>query len=75
MQLRHIPLLFLLLSLSAMPPLKADDLPKLGDRLTDAQVSAFAELALEGLDREYPNKPSHVMSGPESVYRTATHGR
>ncbi len=45
----------------------AGDLPRLGERLTDEQVSAFAELALKGLDREFPNKPSHVMSGPESV--------
>jgi len=38
-----------------------------GDRLADAQVAEFAELALEGIVREYPNKPSQVMVGPESV--------
>ena len=43
------------------------DLPKLGDPLTDAQVVAFAKLALNGMDQEYPNKPSNVMVGPESV--------
>ncbi len=38
-----------------------------GDRLTDAQVAQFARLALEGIPREFPNKPSNVMAGPESV--------
>ncbi|MEE2826117.1 MAG: DUF2891 domain-containing protein [Planctomycetota bacterium] len=42
-------------------------LPKLGDRLTDVQVEAFARLALKGIPTEYPNKPSNVMSGVESV--------
>lgn len=35
--------------------------------LTDQQVSNFAELAFEGLFREYPNKPSNVMSSAEDV--------
>ncbi|MCH2178423.1 MAG: DUF2891 domain-containing protein [Mariniblastus sp.] len=43
------------------------DLPVLGDRLTDAQVVAFATLALDGIPTEYPNKPSNVMVGIESV--------
>ncbi len=42
-------------------------LPRLGDRLTDEQVAAFADLALKGMDQEYPNKPATVMAGPESV--------
>jgi hypothetical protein len=33
----------------------------MGQRLTEDQVTAFARLALEGLDREYPNKPANVM--------------
>ena len=45
----------------------ADELPKLGDELTDDQVAAFAKLALKGIEREYPNKPAHVMVGPESI--------
>lgn len=45
----------------------AQDLPKLGDELTDEQVSLFAELALKNIDIEFPNKPSNVMAGPESV--------
>ena len=42
-------------------------LPRLGDQLTDAQVVAFATLALEGIPTEYPNKPSNVMAGAESI--------
>jgi len=38
-----------------------------GARLTDEQVAQFAKLALEGIPREFPNKPSNVMVGPESV--------
>lgn len=42
-------------------------IPELGSRLTDAQAAAIAQLALSGIDREYPNKPSQVMRGPEDV--------
>src|SRR4051794_40015812 len=35
--------------------------------LTKEQASAFARLALKGLGKEYPNKPEHVMAGPEDV--------
>ena len=42
-------------------------LPRLGDQLTPEQVTAFAGLALSGMDQEYPNKPSNVMVGDESV--------
>src|SRR5437868_13909645 len=38
----------------------------LGGKLTDRQIAAFSQLALDGLDKEYPNKPQHVMTGPES---------
>ena len=44
-----------------------DKLPQLGEKLTDAQVSAFAKLALKGMDQEYPNKPSNVMADKSSV--------
>ena len=47
-------------------PGTADQRPALGTKLTGKQVAAFAELALAGLDKEYPNKPQHVMTGPES---------
>ena len=42
-------------------------LPKLGDKLTDAQVSQFAKLALKGVHQEYPNKPSNVMADSSNV--------
>ncbi len=35
--------------------------------LTRERASAFARLALKGLNKEYPNKPEHVMSGPSDV--------
>ncbi|TWT40089.1 DUF2891 domain-containing protein [Botrimarina hoheduenensis] len=40
-----------------------------GNRLTDEQVAAFARLAIQGIPREFPNKPSNVMTGIESVLR------
>ncbi|MDB4756770.1 DUF2891 domain-containing protein, partial [Mariniblastus sp.] len=46
---------------------KADDLPRLGQKLTDEQISAFAKLALAGMDQEFPNKPSNVMENADSV--------
>ena len=42
-------------------------LPKLGQRLSDAQVDAFVRLALKNIHREYPNKPGDVLAGPEAV--------
>lgn len=45
----------------------ADEVPTLGDRLTDAQVVAFSKLALKGMDQEYPNKPSNVVVDRASV--------
>ena len=38
-----------------------------GPELTREWASRFADLALKGLHKEYPNKPSHVMNGPEDV--------
>ena len=35
--------------------------------LTQEQASGFARLALKGLGTEYPNKPEHVMAGPDDV--------
>lgn len=43
------------------------EVPQLGDHLNVDQVSGFADLALKGMDQEYPNKPSNVMTGPETV--------
>ena len=35
--------------------------------LSDDQVAKFANLALDGITREYPNKPSNVMADASSV--------
>jgi hypothetical protein len=43
------------------------ELPQLGDRLTQEQVVAFAELALKNIQTEYPNKPSNVVVDEASV--------
>jgi hypothetical protein len=50
----------------AAPSSATDRPPTVGVRLSDKQVEAFAQLVLAGLDKEYPNKPQHVMTGPES---------
>lgn len=64
-----VRILFVLIgsSMSLNQPSNAQEIPELGAKLTDKQVAAFAKLALDGMDREYPNKPSNVMVGPESV--------
>jgi Protein of unknown function (DUF2891) len=36
-------------------------------KLTPVQASAFAKLALKGVSKEYPNKPEHVLAGPEDT--------
>lgn len=46
---------------------KMDKLPEVGKPLTDDQAVRLASLALEGMDQQYPNKPSNVMAGPEGV--------
>ncbi|WP_231956358.1 DUF2891 domain-containing protein [Posidoniimonas polymericola] len=51
--------------LAAQPPEEATMLP--GQPLSERQVGEFAHLALEGIPREFPNKPSNVMTGPETV--------
>jgi hypothetical protein len=47
--------------------LRGEDFPAMGERLTDQQVTQFANLVLAGLDREYPNKPSNVVTSDLSV--------
>ena len=34
-------------------------------QLTSDQASHFVKLALKGVRQEYPNKPMHVLSGPQ----------
>jgi hypothetical protein len=56
--------LYLLLVLT-MPRQNHADEPK--PALSRKQASAFARLALAGMNKEYPNKPEHVMAGPADV--------
>src|SRR5215471_17216670 len=35
--------------------------------LTMKQASAFARLALKGLNKEYPNKPGHVLNNASDI--------
>jgi hypothetical protein len=41
------------------------ELPHLDNPLTDEQVGAFAALAVDNLEQEFPNKLSHVWTGKE----------
>ena len=36
--------------------------------LTAEQITAFVQLALHGLSRQYPNQPAHVLRGPQSLH-------
>jgi hypothetical protein len=57
----HLPLLVFFM---VPQPTRADEpMPA----LTREQASGFARLALKGLGKEYPNKPEHVMAGPDDV--------
>ena len=49
-------------------PLSAEEIPQLGERLTDSQVAAFANLAIKNIETEYPNKLSHVWTGQEASH-------
>jgi hypothetical protein len=48
----------------------AAELPAPGQPLTDQQVTAFARLALEGIQCEYPNKPADVVTGELDAARS-----
>ena len=60
---RPVGLLTLLVFTMTRPTLGADPTPE----LTPARASAFARLALKGVDKEYPNKPEHVLAGPDDA--------
>jgi DUF2891 family protein len=67
---RGLPLLLLPLALACTSPAShslAADLQIAKKMLTQEQISDFAELALHGIHRQYPNKPSQVLAGPEDV--------
>jgi hypothetical protein len=69
---RLIPLVCLsslLILFSNSHPLKAMDssTDNNAPTLTEQQVTAFAELALAGIRKEFPNKPSNVMNSAADV--------
>ena len=37
------------------------------DGLDKEKAAAFVQLALKGIDREYPNKPGEVLRGPQDI--------
>ena len=61
---RTIPLLLLPVMLVMTTPSPGAE-P--ASSLTPSQASSFARLALKGVDKEYPNKPEHVLGGPEDA--------
>ena len=52
---------------SPKPQTTSQSMPDYHSRMTDAQVAAFAQLAMDGIVREWPNKPGQVYVGPESA--------
>ncbi len=42
-------------------------LPSPSGQIGEEQASQLSKLALEGIDREYPNKPAHVLTGASSL--------
>ncbi len=59
--------MFTVSSQAAMP--ESSDTNKRRTELTEAQGSHFANLALKCIQREYPNKPDHVINDPGDVRR------
>ena len=49
------------------PLVAQEDVPSLGTRLTDQQSAGLAQLAIAGLQREFPNKPANVITGPATI--------
>lgn len=48
-------------------PSSPDKIPTLGESLSNDQAAALAQLALAGMDREFPNKPGNVITGPDNI--------
>jgi Protein of unknown function (DUF2891) len=53
--------------LDNMLPYKKDLLRMFLSSMTPEQAHAFAALALDGLQREYPNKIAHLLNGPADI--------
>lgn len=64
-------LIFFVIISMYMPPVfsveKPDQLPELGEPLSESQINAFARMALSNINREFPNKPSNVMQTIKDV--------
>lgn len=45
--------------------------PPSSGSLDARRASQFAQLALKGIDREYPNKPAEVLTGPQDIMSPA----
>ena len=58
----------LVIAMSLTKLAAAIDMPQLDKPLTEEQVTAFAQLAIENLEKEFPNKLSHVWTGDEEVH-------
>lgn len=43
------------------------EMPKLGQRLTAAQIEKFARLTIENIHKQYPNKTGDVLASPKGV--------
>ena len=44
-----------------------ESVPSLGTRLNDKQSAGLAQLAIAGLQREFPNKPANVITSPATI--------
>src|SRR5205823_582491 len=63
-----IPYLLLLVMTTPHPSAATASPPaKPPPTLTRASASAFARLALKAVNKEYPNKPEHVLAGPDDI--------
>ncbi len=63
----QIRLIAIAATLAMLPRAVTSEAPMPPATLTPAQASAFARLALKGLDKEYPNKPGDVLNGAGDV--------
>lgn len=62
---------FAVASLFAISVLAQDPIgtiPQLGLKLSNEQAAQLAQLAIGGLQREFPNKPGNVVTSPETVF-------
>jgi hypothetical protein len=65
--LRSWPSLLILTWVGFANPMLGADAPKTTNTLTIATASAWARLPLGCIERQYPNKPEHVMNNGEDV--------